>query len=243
MNCREAEPLLNPYLDGELDLVTAVHLEEHIAGCGGCGREYRDLQELRRQIVEADLEFTPSAGLARRVASGRRRATSGFQPWWRRPGMLAMATAAVLVLLLVPIRLSRTGPVDREVLDNHLRSLMASHLVDVPSSDRHTVKPWFQGRLSFSPDVPDLSAQGFTLIGGRLDVVGRVPAAAIVYKRREHVINLFAAPSNLTDSRIQAGSSEGYNFVTWVKGGLSYSAVSDLNAAELMQFAQLVQGR
>jgi anti-sigma factor RsiW len=244
MTCHEAEPLLNPYLDGELDLVTAVRVEEHIAGCGGCGQEYRDLQELRRQIVEADLSFPPTPGLIRRVAAARRRQTAKSEPWWRRPGALAAVAAAALLLVLVPMRLLRTGAApDRELLDSHLRSLMASHLVDVPSSDHHTVKPWFQGRLSFSPDVPDLSNQGFVLVGGRLEVVRRAPAAAIVYKRRDHVINLFVAPAGVADSPPRAQSSEGYNLVAWVNGGLSYWAVSDLNARELMQFAQLAIGR
>jgi anti-sigma factor RsiW len=243
MNCNEAELLLNPYLDSEVDLVTAVRMEEHIAGCAGCGRQYRDLQELRRQIAEADLDFSPTAGLARRVLAARSRA-AGIVPWWRRSWTLAAAAAAVLILLFVPARLPRTGAAEnREVLDNHLRSLMASHLVDVPSSDHHTVKPWFQGRLSFSPNVPDLSAEGFVLTGGRLEVLRRAPAAAIVYKRRNHVVNVFVAPANQADAPPRAQSSEGYNLVAWVKGGLSYWAVSDLNAGELMQFAQLARSR
>jgi anti-sigma factor RsiW len=243
MNCHEAEPLLHPYLDGELDLVTSVRVEEHIAGCAGCGRVYRDLQELRREIAEADLDFSPKPRLVRRVAAVRDRA-EGSVPWWRRQYTLAATAAAVLILLLVPIRMLRTGAAaDREVLDNHLRSLMASHLVDVPSSDHHTVKPWFQGRLSFSPSVPDLSAEGFVLTGGRLEMLRREPAAALVYKRRQHVINLFVAPGNRADSRPRAESSEGYNLVTWSKGGLSYWAVSDLNAKELMEFAELARSR
>ena len=245
MNCSEAERLLNPYVDGELDLITAVSVEEHIAGCDGCGLQYQNIQELRREIAEADLAFSPKAGLARRVAAARRRAIAGLTPWWRRPATLAMATAAAaLVLLFVPVRLLRTGAVeDRDVLDNHLRSLMASHLVDVPSSDRHTVKPWFQGRLSFSPDVPDLSAEGFVLTGGRLEMVRRAPAAAIVYQRRAHVINLFVAPAREADSPPHALTNEGYNVVAWTKGGLRYWAVWDLNSNELMHFAQLVRGR
>lgn len=243
MNCHEAEQLLNPYLDGELDLVTAVRMEEHIAGCANCGREYRALQDLHREIAEADLQFSPKAGFARRVAAAQRRAAPRF-PWWRHPATLALATAAVLILMAIPARLLRTGAAeDREVLDNHLRSLMASHLVDVPSSDHHTVKPWFQGRLSFSPNVPDLSAEGFELTGGRLEMVRRAPAAAIVYKRRNHVISLFVAPANQADSAPKAQSNEGYNLVAWIKGGLSYWAVSDLNAGELMRFAELARSR
>lgn len=243
MNCHEAEPLLNPYLDGELDLVTAVRVEEHIEGCDGCGQEYRDLQQLRHRIAEADLEFAPKPAFARRIMAARRRAGTSFEPWWKRRGILTAIAASVLVLVLVPARLLRTAADDnREVVDNHLRSLMASHLVDVPSSDHHTVKPWFQGRLSFSPDVPDLSGEGFVLTGGRLEMVRRTPAASIIYKRRDHVINLFVAPSSDADSPPRAQKTSGYNLVAWVKGGLSYWAVSDLNAGELMRFAQLARG-
>src|SRR5262249_16195430 len=154
-------------------LVTVVKVSDHIADCAGCSHEYRSLQELRREIAEADLAFSPSAGLARRVSATQRRAGVSSLPWWRRTPILAPAAAmAALILLFVPIQMRRmsTDPY-REMVDNHLRSLMASHLVDVPSSDHHTVKPWFQGRLSFSPDVPDLSAEGFVLTGGRLDMV------------------------------------------------------------------------
>jgi len=243
MNCYEANPLLNPYVDGELDLVTAVRVEEHIAGCAGCGREYRDLQDLRRQIADAELGYVPKPGLARRVAAARRRARPGFQTWWRRPEPWLAAAAGVLILLFFPARLLQTGFVEtHEVLDNHLRSLMASHLVDVPSTDQHTVKPWFQGRLSFSPDVPDLSKEGFVLAGGRLERLRSTPSAAIVYKRRDHVINLFVASSNEKDSPPRPQKSAGYNLVVWAKGGLSYWAVSDLNAGELMHFAELARG-
>jgi anti-sigma factor RsiW len=243
MNCQEAAPFLSPLLDSELDLVTAMRVEEHVEGCARCGQEYRELQELRREILEAKLEFVPPARLTRRVDAARRRAVVAQMPWWRRPATMAFAVAAVVLLLLVPLRLPRTSSgEDREMLDNHLRSLMASHLVDVPSSDQHTVKPWFQGKLNFSPAVPDLSAEGFVLAGGRLEMMRGVPAAAIVYKRRSHVINLFVTSAEQSDLAPVSRSIDGYNLVTWVKGGLSYRAVSDLNGGELMQFAQLVRG-
>ena len=164
-------------------------------------------------------------------------------PWWRYSGMVAAAAAAVvIVLLVVPGRLPRNSAGgDREVVEDHLRSLMASHLVDVPSSDHHTVKPWFQGRLSFSPNVPELSSEGFVLLGGRLEMVGQAPGAAIVYKRRNHVINVFVARAEGADAAPRAQSQDGYNVVGWNKGGLRYWAVSDLNAGELMKFAELVR--
>jgi anti-sigma factor RsiW len=235
MNCREAETLLHPYFDGELDLMSSVGIEGHLTTCGACGQYYRDLQDLRREISEARLDFAPKPALARRVQR-----VAG-QPWWRHPGALA-AAAALLVALFLPMRLLRTPSEDREVLDSHLRSLMADHLVDVPSSDHHTVKPWFQGRLSFSPDVPELAAQGFVLTGGRLDVLHRAPAAAIVYKRRNHVINLFVAATTQPDSGLREQSIEGYHLVEWNRAGMTYWAVSDLNREELRQFADLARG-
>jgi anti-sigma factor RsiW len=230
VTCHESEPLLHPYLDGELDVANALRVEEHLAGCDACGRYYENLEELRREIAGAGLRYRPKPALERRIAASRR-------PQWKRPAWLAAAAAVAFALLWLPGRLSRPES-DREFVDSHIRSLMGSHLVDVPSSDRHTVKPWFQGKLAFSPDVPDLSAQGFALAGGRLDVARGAPAAALVYRRRAHVINLFVAPAAGADSAPRARSSDGYNVVEWTAKGMSYWAVSDLNAAELGQFAQ-----
>src|SRR5437764_7018860 len=134
--------------------------------------------------------------------------------------------------MLLPAGWMRRPADERELVDAHIRSLMTSHLVDVPSSDRHTVKPWFQGKLNFSPDVPDLAAEGFVLSGGRLDALDGAPAAAIVYRRREHVINVFVSPAAGRDREPRAAASQGYNLVYWTKGGMSYRAISDLNVAE-----------
>jgi anti-sigma factor RsiW len=237
MNCYEAEPLLHPYLDGELDVVTAMRMEEHIAGCGVCGREYTDLQNLRREIAEAELGYVPKPRLERRVRG------IGPRPW-RRHSTTWMVAAAALLTMTFSLRVMHTGGAgDREVVEDHLRSLMASHLVDVPSSDHHTVKPWFQGKLSFSPDVPELGSQGFELVGGRMERIEGAPAAAIVYRRRQHVINLFVAPTDHGDSGPHGSSFDGYSVVEWAKGGLRYWAVSDLNRQELSRFGELASGR
>jgi anti-sigma factor RsiW len=244
MNCREAEPFLHPYLDSELDAASCATVQQHLATCASCGQHFRDLQDLRREIADARLEFTPRPALARKVAAAERRLALRAAPWWGRPFAWAGATAAIaamLAILIVPTNRTRTISDEREIVDAHIRSLMASHLVDVPSSDHHTVKPWFQGKLNFSPDVPDLAAEGFVLSGGRLDVLNGAPAAAIVYRRREHVINVFVAAGAGADRGPQAASEHGYNVVDWTKGGLSYRAVSDLNSAELRTFAELVR--
>src|SRR5712691_585601 len=175
-----------------MDLTGFLNVEHHLSECQACAAYYSSLEGLREEISAADLTYRPSRGLERKIEFAGRRSGSR----WRNTSMLLAATAAAAVLLFIlPLRtnVARTAE-GREILDNHLRSLMPDHLVDVPSSDRHTVKPWFQGKTNFSPRVLDLSSSGFPLIGGRLEVIHRHPAAAIVYKRHEHIINLYIAP-------------------------------------------------
>jgi anti-sigma factor RsiW len=130
----------------------------------------------------------------------------------------------------------------REIVSSHVRSLMASHLTDVPSSDQHTVKPWFQGQLDFSPPVKDLSKEEFVLAGGRVDYISDRPIAALVYEHRKHVINLFIWPSTPDSATSPAAlSRQGYHLIHWTEGGLTYWAVSDLNEKELDEFVQLVR--
>ena len=158
--------------------------------------------------------------------------------WWPR---LATVAAGVAVLAVILWRPSASG-VSQELLADHIRSLMANHLTDVPSTDQHTVKPWFNGKLDFSPVVKDLAAQGFPLAGGRLDYLAGRPVAALVYKRRQHVINLFTWPApGLPDRAEETTSRQGYNTVSWTRAGMSYAAVSDLNMKELREFAALVE--
>jgi anti-sigma factor RsiW len=155
-----------------------------------------------------------------------------------------VAAAAVIVLALVPLL---RGPSTQEilaqqVLSSHIRSLMPQHLTDVSSSDQHTVKPWFNGRLDFSPPVADFAKEGFPLVGGRLDYVDNRPVAALVYGRRKHFINVFVWPSA---SKIDAGTKDmtlqGYNLVQWTKSGMTYWVVSDLSKSELDEFVRQVR--
>jgi anti-sigma factor RsiW len=241
MNCDEAGILLHALIDGELDAGHARELEAHITGCAGCAAQLREFQELRKSMKPAGLRYTAPASLRTRIegrlptsrASGanRRSVIKGFA------GGAALSALAASGVLMVVMRTDDRRRVLDEVVSAHLRSLQAQHLIDVQSSDQHTVKPWFNGRLDVAPPVADLTAQGFTLLGGRLDYVDAKPVAAIVYRRRVHVINLFCAPAPGSGHRAAAMESlHGFNVRRWSDNGLNLWAVSDINADELMEF-------
>jgi anti-sigma factor RsiW len=228
MTCETCAELLNPYLDAELPLTDALEVERHLNGCADCRRQHEALSNLRQEIAAARLDYRPPRALQNRIERAR-------SP--RRPFAWALAAAAAAALVFVVLQPSGA---EGDLIDGHLRSLAASHLVDVPSSDRHTVKPWFQGKTAFSPPVPDLSNDGFALLGGRLEVIRDQRVAVLVYKRREHVINVFAGQKLPAARRSE---ERGYHLSCWNDRGLDYCAVSDLNAAELAEFTKLFTTR
>jgi anti-sigma factor RsiW len=234
MRCPETRNL-HGYLDGELDLRGTLDFERHLEDCSDCSRAYENQQALRSAIRANAPYFKAPARLRRSLTPKRSVA-------WMQPA----AIAAALVLMFAGTWfafLARPGRelIAREVVSGHVRSLMASHLVDVPSSDRHTVKPWFLGKLDFSPDVKDLGADGFPLVGGRLDYVDGKQAAALIYQRGKHTINLFVWKSG--DSSEGHESLQGYHLEHWNHAGLAYWAVSDVNPIDLEQFCKLARDR
>jgi anti-sigma factor RsiW len=240
--------LLHAYFDDELAEPDRTAFEEHLAQCPDCTRELEAQTELRLALQEKDLRYQPSADLATKIAASLRPTVRTPIRWDR--AALWLAAAAVLVgvglagtgLALIMRAPKSEDRLAQEVTANHTRALQANHLLDVASTDRHKVKPWFQGKIDFAPPVIDLAEQGFPLAGGRLDFVDGRPAAALVYHRRDHVINLFIWPETKRgDSSIQSTSARGYSVTYWSRGGLNFWAVSDLNSDELREFAGLMR--
>lgn len=235
MTCEKARPLLDAYLDAELDLGASLAVEEHLAACAHCPGVYRRLELLRSEIAAAELERVPEEIVDR----ARARVRASRRSWRVSPRLLLAAAAVVILAVLVPWRLTTgSAGIEEQMVDYHIRSLLDGHLIDVASSDRHTVKPWFQGKVEFAPPVIDLTASGFTLAGGRLDVIASRRVAALVYMRRGHVINLWVFPEQRTMDQSRPRDVNGYHLVAWSREGLAYRAVSDLNEAELQAFAR-----
>lgn len=250
MTCTETQLLIPGYVDGELDLVHSLRIEQHLQGCADCTRLYHRQQALRAALGARELYYTPPAGLEKRIQRAVRQASEPApvppRIWpWRT---FSLVTALGLVLLVSAGLLGGwlaprpADPLGGEVLAGHVRSLMANHLTDVTSTDQHTVKPWFDGRLDFAPPVTDLATQGFPLRGGRLDYLDNQPVAALVYGRAQHIINLFLWPAaGAAPTALHAETRQGYNLVHWTSGDMQAWAVSDLNTTELLQFARLFE--
>jgi anti-sigma factor RsiW len=243
MNCEEASVLLHALIDGELDAGHAREVEAHIASCPDCAARLREFNELRQTMTPAGLRYAAPASLRASIegklpapAAAMVSRRSALKAFAFGAGASAIAASGLLLMVMQGDEQKR---VLEEVVSAHLRSLQAQHLIDVASSDQHTVKPWFNGRLDAAPPVADLTAQGFTLLGGRLDYVDAKPVAAIVYRRRVHIINLFCAPAPGSGHRgATMESLHGFNVRRWSENGLDFWAVSDIEADELQDFGE-----
>ena len=241
--------LIHGYIDGELDLLNGLRVEQHLQECPACARDHQNHQALRSALSDGSLYFNAPASLQKRVRSHLRAGVKGEPKpvmlswrWLAVGGSLALVAALISGLVFMQSGPARDELLAQEVVSGHVRSLMANHLTDVASTDQHTVKPWFDGRLDFSPPVTDLTTQGFPLVGGRLDYIGNRPVAALVYQRRRHFINLFIWPEAAEPGgRTKMIVRQGYNLIYWNRAGMAYWAVSDLNLSELQEFTQALQ--
>ena len=263
MCCPDRGDLIHAYLDGELELTASMELEEHLATCAHCRAAADEARALRRVLATADPRFVPDPRLTTRIASAlgttstpptsapaavsetpaaRVRRPSVFRPLrWGLGGTAAgLAVAAAVAALVLPT-LTRRDQLADELLASHVRSLMVDHLTDVASSDQHTVRPWFDGKLDFSPPVRDFADEGFPLVGGRLDYVGGRAVAALAYRRHQHVINVFVWPDAGRKELGPIHDRQGYRFAGWNAEGMRWVAVSDLNATELGELVALIQ--
>jgi anti-sigma factor RsiW len=267
MNCEEAINLMDAYLDGELDPITNQAIEQHLRECHKCDQAYKFHGSLIRAIGNATPYYKAPAGLRERIQSSLRdgiadrspRSVSrGSQPLVTRKqaepqtvlvgapwNWLALAAAVILAAIIASSLLPRLRQPSNEqflatqLIASHVRSLMASHLTDVASSDQHTVKPWLDAKLDFAPPVVDLSTEGFPLIGGRLDYLNNRAVAALIYQRRKHFINLFIWPADSDSDKGQKTlTSDGYQLLHWDGSPFNYWAVSDVSDADLQAFKQ-----
>jgi anti-sigma factor RsiW len=247
MRCDEAQQLISAGIDGELTRTSADELREHTQACPSCAGIAADFRRLSQQLKSAGREILPSRLESRvrlalaEVADAPSPALRG-KPWIRQlAAMAAVCLIAVFGTWTITHHFDSEARLEHDVVAAHVRSLLQESPIQIASGDPHSVKPWFNGRLEYAPDVKDPAAEGFPLVGARLDYIGGRRVAALVYKRRLHMVNVFVWPSTSPDDvapRLMSVNT--YNVLTWSHGGLTYWAVSDLNGAELQQLRALL---
>ncbi|MES2151938.1 MAG: anti-sigma factor [Pseudomonadota bacterium] len=248
MDCKDAQVLLGAEMDGEIDPSGMLALHAHLDGCQACRAQRDNLRGLGAVLKAHAPSQAAPAQLRQRVLAGLRQETPAprVRRWnwaWINFGAAATASAACAALLALQLAVpSESERLDQEIVASHFRSLLADHLTDVASTDQHTVKPWFTGKLDFAPPVVDLAAQGYPLVGGRLEYLQQRTAAALAYRHRQHLINLFIWPATgQADSAPKLDSRQGFQVLHWRREGMNFWAVSDLSAAELTTFGQLLR--
>ncbi len=247
MSCERDDTVLHAYFDNELDALSANEFERHLENCKECADALAALKSLRTSMSGAQIYERAPASLRKRIlAEVSPAGTIAHTPSRAAWQWLAIAATVLLIVSIgwqvVSVNRSenKNAVLDAELVDAHLRSLQPGHLTDVISTDQHTVKPWFDGKLDFSPPVKDFAEQGFSLQGGRLDIIRGRAIAALVYGRRKHFVNVFIWPTVEHDTAPRTGSSQGYQWIDWRKGGMEFFAVADTTASDLEQLQRLI---
>lgn len=252
MNCEQTQALLPAHVDGELGIPESIALEQHLQSCPSCRTELASQQALRAAIQKHTPYFNAPDQLENRIRAALPNACAHSNEhrkrWWRSwswpqlGATFASVAAIVLSVSLYSATPSATDLLAQDVVANHVRSLMVDHLSDVASSDQHTVKPWFNGKIDFAPTVQDLTAQSFPLVGGRLDYLDRHSVAALIYRHEKHIINVYIWPMDKPQTRaVKTLSLQGYHLAYWSKDGMMYWAVSDTSPKNLMGLVALLQ--
>jgi mycothiol system anti-sigma-R factor len=249
VSCDLTRTILHGYLDGELDATGAADFERHLESCRECTSALGAEESLRSSLQRSGLYENAPVALRKKIRAGLDAATASSATTritaWR---WLAVAAAVLIIASVSWFAVPRfqnsaaSAPFTAaEIIDAHVRSLQPGHLTDVVSTDQHTVKPWFDGKLAFVPPVKNYADEGFPLVGGRLDVLDGQNVAALVYSRRKHIINVFVLPTKEPDTPIHPpGSRQGYQWVHWRHQGMEYCAISDVSASDLHELAQLI---
>jgi anti-sigma factor (TIGR02949 family) len=249
VSCELARTVVHAYLDGELDAVRAAEFERHLEQCAECVSGLEAEEKLSSALQRSQLYEKAPAELREKIVAATRAPATKVVAMTPRRVMAWRALAAAAAILLMAYVGWRVVPGLRgdnyaavlasQVVDAHLRSLQPGHAMDVVSTDQHTVKPWFDGKLEFAPQVQDFASVGFPLQGGRLDVVHGRTVAALIYGRRKHVISVFVWPMREHDEALGSGAEQGYHYVAWHAAGMEYCAVSDVSAGDLEQLQKL----
>ncbi len=244
MDCRQTRNYMHAHLDRELDPVTAAGIEAHMRTCAACAQAYATQTALRSAVKKQAAYYTAPDALAARIrakvdTAGPAKKTAPRWNWFPLAAAVA-ATAVITWTASVQVEQgSRDERIGEQVIAGHARAILTTHLTEVASSDQHTVKPWLSSKLDFSPPVTDLTTAGFPLAGGRLDYVDSRPVAALVYRHRQHVIDLFVWPdAKAARSSMQASAKQGFNMLHWSDAGMTFWAISDVNAEDLKTFAE-----
>jgi anti-sigma factor RsiW len=252
MTCEDTRQLLDAHVDRELDVVTDREVTQHLSECERCAHEVESIRALKKALGEGERPRAPEV-LRRRIVNALRSARVAERGrgtraarWLPRSSAIAIpaAIAAALALVLMPrmFRVDHSDFLLREVVAAHVRSTQVDHLTDVASSDRHTVKPWFEGKLDFSPPVTDFQARTFKLVGARVDYLVDRPVAALVYQHGPHVINVFVWPSDRSEPGPSLITRSGYNIDHFSHAGMNYWIVSDMGVDEIQKLAALLRG-